>query len=90
LLAWYGDMELAPHLWSFAGLGSVKVVVEFHRTVTIDEFGSRKALAEYCRQAIGQGLADAISGRWQDGLAKGQESPAHQAKALAKTTGTPA
>lgn len=89
LLAWYGDMELAPHLWSFAGLGSVKVVVEFHRTVTIDEFGSRKALAEYCRQAIGQGLADAISGRWQDEPAKGQESPARQPKTPAKAPGTP-
>jgi hypothetical protein len=35
-------MELAPHLWHFAGLGRVKVVVEFHPPVTIDQFGSRK------------------------------------------------
>ena len=83
LVAWYGDMELAPHLWSFAGLGSVKVVVEFHRTVTIDEFGGRKALTEYCRQAIGQGLADAISGRWQANLAL-------EAKAPAEASGRPA
>jgi 1-acyl-sn-glycerol-3-phosphate acyltransferase len=67
LLAWYGDMELAPHLWCFAGLGRVKVVVEFHRTVTIDQFVSRKALTQYCRQAIARGMADAISGRWHDG-----------------------
>ncbi len=66
LLAWYGDMELAPHLWIFAGLGRVKVVVEFHPTVTIDQFGSRKALTEHCRQAISRGVADAISGRWLD------------------------
>ena len=63
LLAWYGDMELAPHLWCFAGLGRVKVVVEFHPTVTIDQFASRKALAEHCRQAVARGVADAISGR---------------------------
>ena len=68
LLAWYGDMELAPHLWCFAGLGRVKVVVEFHPTVTIDQFPSRKALAEHCRQAIARGVADAISGRSQDDL----------------------
>jgi len=66
LLAWYGDMELAPHLWCFAGLGRVKVVVEFHPTVTIDEFPSRKALAQHCRRAIARGVADAISGRTQD------------------------
>jgi 1-acyl-sn-glycerol-3-phosphate acyltransferase len=66
LLAWYGDMELAPHLWCFAGLGRVKVVVEFHPTVTIDEFASRKELAEHCRRAIARGVADAISGRTGD------------------------
>ncbi len=63
LLAWYGDMELAPHLWCFAGLGRVKVVVEFHPAVTIDQFASRKELAEHCRRAIARGVADAISGR---------------------------
>jgi 1-acyl-sn-glycerol-3-phosphate acyltransferase len=63
LLAWYGDMELAPHLWCFAGLGRVKVVVQFHPTVNIDQLGSRKALAEHCRRAVAQGVADAISGR---------------------------
>jgi 1-acyl-sn-glycerol-3-phosphate acyltransferase len=65
LLAWYGDMELAPHLWCFAGLGRVKVVVQFHPPVTIDQFGSRKALAEHCRRAVAKGVADAISGRGQ-------------------------
>ena len=72
LLAWYGDMELAPHLWCFAGLGRVKVVVEFHPTVTIDQFASRKALAEHCRQTIAQGVAEAISGRPREGLAPGE------------------
>ena len=65
LLAWYGDMELAPHLWHFAGLGRVKVVVEFHPPVNIDQFGSRKALADHCRQAIARGMAEAIAGRPQ-------------------------
>jgi 1-acyl-sn-glycerol-3-phosphate acyltransferase len=65
LLAWYGDMELAPHLWHFAGLGRVKVVVEFHPPVDIDQFGSRKALADHCRQAIARGMAEAIAGRPQ-------------------------
>jgi lyso-ornithine lipid O-acyltransferase len=58
LLAWYGDMDLAPHLWC-----RVKVIVQFHPTVTIDQLGSRKALAEHCHRIIAQGVADAISGR---------------------------
>lgn len=68
LLAWYGDMELAPHLWCFAGLGRVKVIVQFHPTVTIDQFASRKELAEHCRLVIAKGVADAISGRADDAL----------------------
>ncbi len=28
--AWYGTAELAPHLWTMIGLGTVEVVVEFH------------------------------------------------------------
>ncbi len=78
LLAWYGDMELAPHLWCFAGLGRVKVIVEFHPSVTIEQFGSRKALTEHCRQAIARGVADAISGRWLDapGIAEAAGNPA--------------
>jgi len=65
LLAWYGDMDLAPHLWHFAGLGRVKVVVEFHPPVSIDAFASRKSLADHCRQAIARGMAEAIAGRPQ-------------------------
>src|SRR5262249_27588237 len=34
-LAWYGDMELADHLWKVAGLGRITVTVEFHPPVTL-------------------------------------------------------
>jgi len=95
LLAWYGDMELAPHLWCFAGLGRVKIVVEFHPTVTIDQFASRKALTEYCREAIAQGLAVAISGRWHDPADNGLDGPwpeatAREVKRLTHAPGNPA
>lgn len=60
--AWYGEMGLASHLWRALGLGRVTVVVEFHRPVTIDEFGSRKALAEHCHQVVADGVAAALSG----------------------------
>jgi 1-acyl-sn-glycerol-3-phosphate acyltransferase len=61
--AWYGGMELAPHLWTLLGFGVVTVVVEFHPVVTIAEFGSRKALADHCRRVVAQGVAAALGGR---------------------------
>jgi 1-acyl-sn-glycerol-3-phosphate acyltransferase len=63
LFAWYGSMAMAPHLWTMLGLGTVEVVVEFHRPTTIAESGSRKKLAAYCHERVAQGVARALSGR---------------------------
>ena len=61
--AWYGDMDLAPHLWQAFSAGRMEVVVEFHAPVTLDAFSSRKALAEHCHRAVAHGVARAVSGR---------------------------
>jgi 1-acyl-sn-glycerol-3-phosphate acyltransferase len=61
--AWYGDMELVGHLLRLAGLGNVTVVVEFHPPVSLEAFGSRKALAEHCQRVVAEGMARAIAGR---------------------------
>jgi len=61
--AWYGDMELASHAWKFLGLGRTTVVVEFHPPVSIDDFGSRKALADHCHAAVSGGVSNALAGR---------------------------
>ena len=61
--AWYGDMELVPHLWQLAGLGQLTVVVHFHSPVTLAELGSRKALSDYCQAQSQRGLAAALAGR---------------------------
>jgi len=63
LFAWYGDMDLSPHLWRLLGLGRVEVTVEFHPPVSITEFRSRKALAEYCEQRVRRGVSRMITGR---------------------------
>ncbi|HMA13473.1 MAG TPA: lysophospholipid acyltransferase family protein [Kiloniellaceae bacterium] len=63
--AWYGDMDLGPHLWHAIGLGRVTVVVEFHEPVDLDRFGSRKALGDYCYEVVSRGVAAALSGRPQ-------------------------
>lgn len=78
-LAWYGDMEFIPHLWTMLGLGRVGVEVNFHPTVTLPQFGSRKALAEHCYREVAAGVAGAIAGRRQ-------EWPASQPQAAAPAT----
>jgi 1-acyl-sn-glycerol-3-phosphate acyltransferase len=61
-MAWYGDMELVPHMWALAGLGMITVEVVFHAPVVISAFGSRKALAAHCFEAVSAGLAAANAG----------------------------
>jgi lyso-ornithine lipid O-acyltransferase len=63
--AWYGAVELAPHLWSMLGLGVVEVVVEFHPPTSFADCGSRRALADYCHARVAGGVAAALFGRPQ-------------------------
>jgi 1-acyl-sn-glycerol-3-phosphate acyltransferase len=63
--AWYGTVDLAPHLWSMVGLGTVEVVVEFHPPTFLVDCRSRKGLAGYCHARIAGGLAGALFGRPQ-------------------------
>ena len=61
--AWYGDMELAPHLWFFLGLGRTRVEVTFHDVVSLEQFASRKALADHCHDVVSRGVVMANIGR---------------------------
>jgi 1-acyl-sn-glycerol-3-phosphate acyltransferase len=70
--AWYGDMELMPHLWQLAGLGRITVEVRFHRPVSSADFASRKELCDYCYQQAAQGMSAALAGRAQ---VKTEEAP---------------
>ena len=63
LFAWYGDMDLAPHLWQLAGLGRLTIVVHFHPPVSIEDFASRKRLSDHCQAEVAKGVALALSGR---------------------------
>jgi 1-acyl-sn-glycerol-3-phosphate acyltransferase len=60
--AWYGDMELASHLWTVLGLGRLTVEVDFLPPVDLGQFASRKALADHCCTAIRQALVAANTG----------------------------
>ena len=63
LFAWYGDMDLTPHMWRVLGLGRVEAVVEFHPPVSLAEFASRKELAQFCYQRVSSGVGRLLAGR---------------------------
>jgi 1-acyl-sn-glycerol-3-phosphate acyltransferase len=62
LFAWYGDMELVPHLWEAVMAGPIDVVVEFHPPMTVDSTGGRKQLAARAEAIVRQGQARALAG----------------------------
>ncbi|WP_420403009.1 lysophospholipid acyltransferase family protein [Nisaea sp.] len=64
--AWYGDMDLVPHLLEALALGRVDVEVEFHEPVDPATFANRKALAAHCEQVVSRGVSRALSGRDED------------------------
>ena len=80
--AWYGDMELAPHLWEAFQMGPIDVIVEFHDPVTIRQLGNRKALANYCEAKCREGLLRALTGL-ADGTAAAHGKAAAQPGAAA-------
>lgn len=51
-VAWFGDMEFAPHLWGVFQLASVGVEVTFHEPVQEACMQSRKLLAAHCERVI--------------------------------------
>lgn len=53
---WYGDMELAGHLWNVCKLGECSVVIQFHDPVDITMFGDRKTLSDHCFRVVSRGL----------------------------------
>ncbi|HTQ13299.1 MAG TPA: lysophospholipid acyltransferase family protein [Rhizomicrobium sp.] len=61
--AWYGDMDLIPHLWEQLVTGPIDVTVEFHPAMTVDTVGGRKALAARAEAVVRRGQARALSGR---------------------------
>ena len=63
--AWYGDMDLLSHIWRVAGVGRLTIQVQFHEPVTLEQFGSRKQLADHCWTQVAGAMARANAGRPQ-------------------------
>ncbi len=63
LYAWYGDMELPPHLWRMMRAGRLRILVEFHTPLSLETAGSRKTLADVCWKSVAGGVERAVTGR---------------------------
>ncbi len=61
--AWYGDMDLVPHLWDMARLGPFECEITIHPSMTVADVGSRKALAAKCEALVSESLTKALVGR---------------------------
>jgi 1-acyl-sn-glycerol-3-phosphate acyltransferase len=55
--AWYGEMTMVSHLFTFVGFGVVTIDVTFHEPALSHEFQSRKRMAEYCHQIVSAGAS---------------------------------
>ncbi len=63
LYAWYGNMELVPHLWAALTHGPIEIKVICHPPVTATGAGDRKTLARNAEIAVRHGLVSALHGR---------------------------
>lgn len=61
--AWYGDMDLPPHLWAGLCLGPADVEVIFHEPITLAQAGNRKKLAKHCEAEVSRGMKRVLLGR---------------------------
>jgi 1-acyl-sn-glycerol-3-phosphate acyltransferase len=60
--AWFGDMEMVPHLWEALKAGPLDVTVEFHPPATLDQM-NRKELARRAQAEVEAGISRAFAGR---------------------------
>jgi 1-acyl-sn-glycerol-3-phosphate acyltransferase len=60
--AWYGDMEMVPHLWEALLAGPLDVVVQFHEPLSLDGM-DRKTLAARAQEIVQTGLSEGLAGR---------------------------
>lgn len=57
IFAWYGDMELMPHLWCLAQWRSFRVTILLHPPLDPAAFANRKELALAAHKAVAEGAA---------------------------------
>lgn len=57
IFAWYGAMDLAPHVWQLAQCSGLRATMLLHAPLEPADFGSRKALAAAAWRTVATGAA---------------------------------
>ena len=60
--AWYGDMDLAPHLLEALSTGPVEVAVVYHAPLSLGGELNRKALSRHAEEEVRRGVSLALHG----------------------------
>jgi lyso-ornithine lipid O-acyltransferase len=63
IFAWYGDIDLPPHLWSMLQAGPLSVDAIFHPALDPETGLDRKKASRASERIIREGLAAALHGR---------------------------
>ncbi|MFG1376454.1 lysophospholipid acyltransferase family protein [Xanthobacter autotrophicus] len=82
IAAWYGDMDLVPHLLEVLRHGSIDVEVSFGEPVRLDEDHDRKSVTRQCEESVRLMFAHALAGRpvaTDEGLSPADLDPASPA-----------
>ncbi len=58
--AWYGDMDMVPHLWNALKAGPLGVTITFHPPLSVEEGLDRKRAARVTETTIRQGLVTSL------------------------------
>lgn len=61
-VAWYGDVEILPHMWDILRDGAIDVTVTFGTPVTVDGATDRKTLARRLEGDVRRMTAEALRG----------------------------
>jgi 1-acyl-sn-glycerol-3-phosphate acyltransferase len=71
VIAWYGDMDMASHVWRLLGLGPIDAHIRIGPPVPLDEFPDRKVLARYAEKKVRKDVVELLRGQLRP--EKGQE-----------------
>lgn len=63
LAAWYGDMDLVPHLWAIVREGALDMTIAFADPIALDPGSDRKAVTAAAERTVRALAASAIAGR---------------------------
>jgi len=63
LYAWYGDMGLGKHLWTFAGLGRTHIIVTLHEPIAANALPTRREMARHLQGQVQASLVASLTGR---------------------------